>query len=123
MERGRVEKGVFMTDGCGPTIACGSTLTRMAQGKSLAEAAAIEAAEVIIACDGLPAEHLLVDVEEPPGHRLGLAWHAHPLLLELTLDADVQVGDHEDALLALEQQGWLAWYGLYFHRNGKRVEI
>jgi len=33
-------------------------LTRMAQGKSLAEAAAIEAAEVIIAFDGLPPEHI-----------------------------------------------------------------
>jgi nitrogen fixation NifU-like protein len=47
-----------MTNGCGPTVACGSMLTRMAQGKSLAEAAAIETAEVIIALDGLPAEHL-----------------------------------------------------------------
>jgi nitrogen fixation protein NifU and related proteins len=54
----RIEQVAFMTDGCGPTMACGSMLTRMAQGKSLAEAAAIEAAEVIIALDGLPAEHL-----------------------------------------------------------------
>jgi nitrogen fixation NifU-like protein len=54
----RIEEAAFMTDGCGPTVACGSMLTRMAQGKSLAEAAAIEAAEVIIALDGLPAEHV-----------------------------------------------------------------
>jgi len=54
----RIEKASFMTDGCGPTVACGSMLTRMAQGKSLAEAAAIEAAEVIIALDGLPPEHI-----------------------------------------------------------------
>jgi nitrogen fixation NifU-like protein len=53
-----IAKVTFMTDGCGPTVACGSVLTRMAQGKSLAEAAAIEAAEVIMALDGLPAEHL-----------------------------------------------------------------
>jgi nitrogen fixation NifU-like protein len=54
----QIERAAFMTDGCGPTVACGSMLTRMAQGKSLAEAAAIEAAEVIIALDGLPAEHV-----------------------------------------------------------------
>jgi len=33
-------------------------LTKMAQGKSLAEAAVIEAAEVIMALDGLPPEHI-----------------------------------------------------------------
>ena len=54
----RIEVAVFMTDGCGPTVACGSMLTRLAQGKSLEEAAAIEAADVIIALDGLPPEHV-----------------------------------------------------------------
>jgi hypothetical protein len=45
-----------MTDGSGPTVACGSMLTRRAQGKSPARAAAVKAADVIIALDGLPAE-------------------------------------------------------------------
>ena len=54
----RIEIAVFMTDGCGPTVACGSMLTRMAQDKSLEEAAAIEAADLIIALDGLPPEHV-----------------------------------------------------------------
>lgn len=54
----RIEKATFMTDGCGPTVACGSTLTQMVQGKSLAQAAAIEGADVIIALDGLPPEHV-----------------------------------------------------------------
>jgi nitrogen fixation NifU-like protein len=54
----RIEVAAFMTDGCGPTVACGSMLTQMAQGKSLEEAAAIEAADVIIALDGLPPEHV-----------------------------------------------------------------
>jgi nitrogen fixation NifU-like protein len=54
----RIERVASMTDGCGPTVACGSMLTRMAQGKSLAEAAAIEAADVIIALDGSPAEQV-----------------------------------------------------------------
>jgi nitrogen fixation NifU-like protein len=47
-----------MTDGCGPTVACGSMLTRMVQGRNPAEAAAIEAAELILALDGLPPEHI-----------------------------------------------------------------
>jgi len=54
----RIKEVSFMTDGCGPTVACGSMLTRMALGKSLAEATAIEAAELIIALDGLPPEHV-----------------------------------------------------------------
>ena len=54
----RIETATFMTDGCGPTVACGSMLTRMAQGKSLEEAAAIEAADLIIVLDGLPPEHV-----------------------------------------------------------------
>ncbi len=54
----RIEKAAFMTDGCGPTVACGSMLTQMVEGKSLADAAAIEAAKVIIALDGLPPEHI-----------------------------------------------------------------
>jgi nitrogen fixation NifU-like protein len=33
-------------------------MTKLAQGKPLAEAAALEAAEVIVALDGLPAEHV-----------------------------------------------------------------
>jgi nitrogen fixation NifU-like protein len=53
----RIERATFLTDGCGPTVACGSMLTRMARGKRLEEAAAIEATEVIAALDGLPEEH------------------------------------------------------------------
>lgn len=58
LKKDQIEKASFMTDGCGPTVACGSILTKMIQGKSLAEAAAIQAAEVIAALDGLPLEHL-----------------------------------------------------------------
>jgi nitrogen fixation NifU-like protein len=54
----RIEAAAFMTDGCGPTVACGSMLTRIVQGKSLEEAAAIEAADLIIVLDGLPPEHV-----------------------------------------------------------------
>ena len=58
VQESQIELAVFMTDGCGPTVACGSMLTRMAQGKSLEDAAAIEAADLIIALDGLPPEHV-----------------------------------------------------------------
>jgi nitrogen fixation NifU-like protein len=54
----RIQIAAFMTDGCGPTVACGSMLTRMVRGRSLAEAAAIEAADLITALDGLPPEHI-----------------------------------------------------------------
>jgi len=54
----RIEIAAFMTDGCGPTVACGSMLTKMVRGKALQEAASIEAADLIVALDGLPAEHI-----------------------------------------------------------------
>jgi nitrogen fixation NifU-like protein len=54
----RIEAAAFMTDGCGPTVACGSMLTQMVRGKSLEEAASIEAADLITALDGLPPEHV-----------------------------------------------------------------
>ncbi|MGD8626532.1 MAG: iron-sulfur cluster assembly scaffold protein [Anaerolineae bacterium] len=54
----RIKKASFMTDGCGPTVACGSMLVQMVEGKRLAQAAAIDAAEVILALDGLPPEHV-----------------------------------------------------------------
>ncbi|MBN1657913.1 MAG: iron-sulfur cluster assembly scaffold protein [Anaerolineae bacterium] len=53
-----VARATFMTDGCGPTVACGSMLSRMVEGKGLMEGAEIEAADVIIALDGLPPEHI-----------------------------------------------------------------
>lgn len=58
LQDSRISRVAFMTDGCGPTVACGSMLTKMAQGESLEEAAAIEAADLIIALDGLPPEHV-----------------------------------------------------------------
>lgn len=54
----RIKIAAFMTDGCGPTVACGSMLTRMARGKTLGTASAIEAADLIMALDGLPPEHV-----------------------------------------------------------------
>ncbi len=58
LQDARIARATFMTDGCGPTVACGSMLTKMARGRSVEEAAAIEAADLIIALDGLPPEHV-----------------------------------------------------------------
>jgi len=48
----------FMTDGCGATIASASMLTRMAKGKTLAEANSISGDNLIFELDGLPDEHM-----------------------------------------------------------------
>jgi nitrogen fixation NifU-like protein len=54
----QLKKATFMTDGCGPTVACGSMLSRMVEGMSLDQALAIEPEALILALDGLPAEHV-----------------------------------------------------------------
>ncbi len=54
----RIQVATFMTDGCGPTVACGSMLTTMVQGMTLEQAAAIDGGDLIIALDGLPPEHV-----------------------------------------------------------------
>jgi nitrogen fixation NifU-like protein len=55
-ENGCVKEATFMTDGCGPTVACGSMLTSMVAGKPLEQALQITARDVIAALDGLPEE-------------------------------------------------------------------
>ncbi len=52
----QIEKASFMTDGCGPTTACGSMLTKLIQGVSLEEAGRIRPQDLIVALDGLPDE-------------------------------------------------------------------
>jgi nitrogen fixation NifU-like protein len=52
----RVEEASFMTDGCGPSVACGSMLTTIAHGMSLDEAAEIQPEDLLKALDGLPEE-------------------------------------------------------------------
>lgn len=54
---GKIDRILFMTDGCGPTIACGSMVTSMVSGKELDKAAAITQMDLIDALDGLPDEH------------------------------------------------------------------
>jgi len=58
IEGGQVVEARFVTDGCGPTVACGSMLTKMVQGKSLAEAKALTPEALIEALEGLPEDSL-----------------------------------------------------------------
>jgi nitrogen fixation NifU-like protein len=51
-----IQEATFMTDGCGPSVACGSMLTIMVQGMSLEEAGQIKPEDLIDALDGLPEE-------------------------------------------------------------------
>ena len=48
----------FLTDGCGTSIACGSMLTKMIQGKTLKEASAVTSEKLNNALDGLPENHV-----------------------------------------------------------------
>ena len=52
----RIEEATFMTDGCGPSVACGSMLTRMVIGMSLEEASEVRPENLLDALDGLPEE-------------------------------------------------------------------
>jgi nitrogen fixation NifU-like protein len=56
LEGDRIAQATFMTDGCGPTLACGSRLTRMIHGLSIDEAGEIVPEDLIAALDGLPEE-------------------------------------------------------------------
>ena len=52
----RIENATFVTDGRGPTVACGSMLTTMVQGMSLEEASEVRPKDLLEALDGLPEE-------------------------------------------------------------------
>lgn len=54
---GRIEKAGFETDGCGPTIACGSALTCMVTGLTVDEARRLTSAELGAYLGGLPLEN------------------------------------------------------------------
>jgi nitrogen fixation NifU-like protein len=53
----RIEEARFTTDGCGPTVACGSVLTTMVRGMSLTQAGEIRPEDLLEALDGLPEEN------------------------------------------------------------------
>ncbi len=55
---GRIKEAKFWTDGCGTSIAAGSMITEMANGKGLAGASKITQKDVLNALGGLPEESL-----------------------------------------------------------------
>lgn len=57
LDNGRIAHISFVTDGCGPTIACSSAITCMAKGLKIEEAMRITADDLIEYLGGLPVEH------------------------------------------------------------------
>ena len=57
VQDGKIIQACFMTDGCGPTIACGSMVTKLAQNRFLQDALSITGHEVEHALGGLPDAH------------------------------------------------------------------
>ena len=57
IENNTIKKATFITDGCGPTIACGSKLTTMVTNKTIDEAKNISPKDLDDALDGLPDDH------------------------------------------------------------------
>jgi nitrogen fixation NifU-like protein len=57
VERGRIARVCFVTNGCGPVTACASALTCMAEGLSVSDAVSITSRDLIAYLDGLPVEN------------------------------------------------------------------
>jgi Mrp family chromosome partitioning ATPase len=53
---GKVERVSFITDGCGPSLACGSMAACLAEGKRFEDAADLRQKDILEALDGLPKE-------------------------------------------------------------------
>ena len=53
-----IEEATFATNGCGPTVACGSKLTSLVTGRTLEEASQITPEALDAALDGLPESHV-----------------------------------------------------------------
>jgi nitrogen fixation protein NifU and related proteins len=58
VEDGRIAAAKYHTVGCGPTIACGSMLSELVLGRSIAECRELTAEELIRALDGVPPDKL-----------------------------------------------------------------
>ncbi len=67
VKNGAIEAVRYRAKGCVPAIACGSLLTEMVVGKTIAEARKVRRIELVMALGGLPtvslhASHLAIDV-------------------------------------------------------------
>jgi len=54
VDSGRITNIGFKAKGCVPSMACGSAITELVHGKSIAEALSIQRDDLIAAVDGLP---------------------------------------------------------------------
>jgi ATP-binding protein involved in chromosome partitioning len=54
---GRIQRVSFTTDGCGPSLACGSLATSLAEGRRLEEAAALGQEDILKALGEFPEEY------------------------------------------------------------------
>ena len=54
VREGRIAGARFMTNGCGPSVACGSVTTELVKGKTIADALAITEEDILNALEGLP---------------------------------------------------------------------
>ena len=57
VQNGRVEETGFLAYGCPPTLACGSALTELIVGKTVAEIREISGKDLVDAVGGLPARN------------------------------------------------------------------
>lgn len=57
IDDGIVSAASFVTTGCGPSRACGSMATELAEGKSVVQAMAIGQQDILDALEGMPEEH------------------------------------------------------------------
>ena len=58
VENERIAKAKYHTVGCGPTIASGSMLTEIIQGRTIAECRELTAQDLTNALDGMPPDKL-----------------------------------------------------------------
>lgn len=56
IDKNRIVRAAFLTDGCGPSIVCGSMATELATGRTLEEALDIQQGDILHALGGLPEE-------------------------------------------------------------------
>jgi nitrogen fixation NifU-like protein len=57
IENGEISRIAWVSDGCGPTVACSSALSCMAQGKRVDDALEITSKELLEYLGGLPLEN------------------------------------------------------------------
>ena len=72
-----IQEATFMTDGCGPSVACGNMLAAMVRGMTLEEAKRINSEDLLLALDGLPEDHAHCATLSVDTLRKAIAEHEH----------------------------------------------